>query len=235
MHATCYAGKIVSGARQAGTNFTQPKRERTADSVYAQLRDAILIGQVASGAHLSVPMLASQFGVSRSPVREAVQRLIRDGLAHEQPHKGARVVRLELTELVDLYDVRELLEGLAARLAASRATESQLASLRKLVTEHTALAIAGDERSALEADVKFHTRLRQISGNRPLIEQLARLDGQVRVAMSTTAHAQPGAPSEAAHEHLLILEAITERNPRRAEDLSRGHIHRLRTILAGER
>lgn len=225
----------MSGARLAGTKFTQPKRERTADAVYAQLRDAILIGQVASGAHLSVPVLASQFGVSRSPAREAVQRLIRDGLAQEQPHKGARVVRLEQTELVDLYDVRELLEGLAARLTAIRATESQLASLNKLVTEQTALAMAGDERFALEADVKFHTRLRQISSNRSLIEHLSRLDGPVRVAMSTTAHAEPGAPSEAAHEHLLILEAITERDPRRAEELSRRHIQRLRTVLAGKR
>jgi DNA-binding GntR family transcriptional regulator len=212
--------------------FTQLSRVRTADVVYAQLRDAILDGRMVTGMRLSVPMLARRFAVSRSPVREAVQRLLYEGLGQEEPHKGARVVRLAPAELLDVYDVRELLDGLAARSATRRADSSQLASLGDVVASHMENAVSGNEKIALEKDIAFHASVRELSGNRALIDQLGRLEGQVLVAMATTAHANRGGPVDAARDHAAILEAMIAHQPTRAESLARRHIRRLRGILA---
>src|SRR5579875_1256952 len=94
--------------------------DRIADAVYERIRDAIFTGALPPDARLSVPALADRLGVSRSPVREAVMRLIHDRLAVEEPRRGAVIARIEPADLIHIYEVREALEGLAVSLAARR-------------------------------------------------------------------------------------------------------------------
>ena len=107
-----------------------------ADRAYRQLSRAILRNQLVAGTPLSVPELARRLNISRSPVREAVQRLIYDGLAANVPHRGAIVSEIKPDDFRGLLEVRQALEGLAARLATERATDDDLRSLHDVLEDH---------------------------------------------------------------------------------------------------
>src|SRR6185312_12097300 len=104
-----------------------------ADQAEAALRDQILSGHRAPGDRLNEVEIAAELGVSRGPLREAMQRLARDGLVVVQPHRGSYVRNLEPDEIVELYDVRIALECAAARLAAERRTDADVTALKGLL------------------------------------------------------------------------------------------------------
>ena len=207
-----------------------PQQPRVADSVHGQLRDAIIGGRLAPGSRLSVPHLAQQFDVSRSPVREAVQRLVQEGLATEEPHRGAVVARLDPEELIPLYEVREALEGLAARLAAVHADEAQLAELRTSHQVHEAALERGEAAQHVALDMAFHAALRSASHNDELCSYLERVQGKIAIAMLS------GNPlvwsRQAIAEHAAILVAVLARDADAAEQAARRHIRRVRADIA---
>lgn len=204
-----------------------------ADRVYRELRDAILGGNLRPGDSLSVPELAQQMGISRSPVREGVQRLIHDGLATHVPYRGAEVSRFEPSRLQGLYVVRELLEGLAARLATERLDSSHAAELRKVLAAH-GRAIRSRSGAAelrhIQLDMKFHRITRQIASNEHLSTFLDMLQGQSHLAYHALWRA-PDASRLAYEEHERIFEAMLEGDPGKAEQAAREHIAGLRTRL----
>ena len=206
-------------------------RQRVSDEVHGVLRQGILTGELEPGTRLSVPTLAARFGLSRSPVRDAVLRLVREGLAEEVPYRGAIVRRLRPEEIIPLYEVREVLEGLAARLAAERATEDVVRDLRAAVSEHAAALAAGDLAEHFDADMRFHRLIREATGNAELVAALSPVQDRIRLAMLTTTSLTAG-PARALEDHERILEAIEAGDPRRAEALARAHIARLRRQLA---
>ena len=120
-----------------------------------------------------MPELARRLNISRSPVREAVQRLIYDGLAANVPHRGAIVSELKPDDFRGLLEVRQALEGLAARLATERATDEQLRSLRAVLDEHAVVVESGDEDANVELDTRFHSIIREAAGNPELSTILA--------------------------------------------------------------
>jgi DNA-binding GntR family transcriptional regulator len=207
-----------------------PERIRVADHVYDLLRRSIFDHRLRPGARLSVPSIATELGVSRSPVREAVQRLVRDGLATEEPHKGAVVTTLGATELVPLYEVREVLEGLAARLAAERASRGQLAELRRALNQHSDALDRGDVEGHIAADVRFHAIVREAAGNADLAQALERIEGKVVIAiLSGDVHRWP---IRALAEHTTIFDALVAGDAVAAERAARAHIARIRTSIA---
>ncbi len=125
-------------------------RQRLADQVYAVLRGQILARELVPGDHLSVPVLAESLGLSRSPVREAVQRLVVEGLAVEEFHRGARVAGVDADDLADVYAVRGVLEGLAAALVAEPARRRPAGGAARLHRRprrgHQGRGRAGDHR-----------------------------------------------------------------------------------------
>jgi len=110
-----------------------PAHRSLADHAYEQLRTKILNSRMEPGTALSIPALAQSMNISRSPVREAVQKLIHEGLATHVPHAGAEVARLAIEELVEIYVVKEPLAGLASRLATIRLTQSDVETLQAMV------------------------------------------------------------------------------------------------------
>ena len=100
------------------------------------LREAIISGQIPAGEKLNEPRLAEQFKVSRGPLREAIRRLVAMRLVRHVPHQGATVVTLELDSIMELYDVREALEGKAAALAAKNMSAQEIEQLRSLLMVH---------------------------------------------------------------------------------------------------
>ncbi len=154
-------------------------------SVLRRLRHEIFAGDMAPGAPLSVPGLAARLEVSRSPVREAVQQLVVDGLAEYTPRLGAKVAVLDEQTLRHVFEVREVLDGLAARQAASKVTYSEIEELWTHVQrQEELLAGPADRHRDAELDLDFHTTVRALSDNKPLCDALLRLDTQAHLYRS---------------------------------------------------
>lgn len=207
-------------------------RVRISDWTYQRLLAAIRDGELVPGERLSVPSLAAELGISRSPVREAVQRLVREGLGVEEPHRGAVVAEVSRAQLQVIYEVREVLEGLAARVAAERMSDEEIAALREQWERHAAVIEAGVNGRVerhIELDQDFHSRIRRATGNPWLVDYLDRLRSLVHLAMTSTSFT--AGPDDAIRDHRQILEAIEARDPDAAEAASRRHIERLRHAL----
>lgn len=200
------------------------------DQAYSAIRAAILSGTLAPGMRLSVPDLARQLDISRSPVREAIARIEYEGLARSSSHRGAVVVEIGLEELISIYEVREVLEGLAGRLAAKSVDEPLVQKLEENWHEHDEAVARGDVAAHMELDAGFHRLVRDAARNERLASSLRRLQGQIRVAMDTTV-ARRGGMHAALAEHRALIDAIRDGDPSRAERVSREHIIRLRESL----
>ena len=210
-----------------------PPRTRLADEVHQALLHAIFEGRFAAGSRLSVPAISAQLGVSRTPVREAIQRLTRDGLATEVANKGAVLLEVGPAHLASVYEVREVLEGLSARAATERMSDEQVRELGQVVEAHRAAVAAGDEAGHVEWDMKFHEMTRAGAANEELAILLERLQSKIRLAMVATT--VTAGPERALKDHEAIYEAIAARDPDRAERVARSHVARLRRHLAPDR
>ncbi|MBO2447498.1 GntR family transcriptional regulator [Actinomadura barringtoniae] len=203
-----------------------------ADRAYEELRAAILESRLAPGTALSVPALADRMNISRSPVREAVQRLIHDGLARHVPHRGAVVTSVDVEDLRQLYVVREQLEGLAARLAAERLDVTALTALEEILAEHGRVVDeGGGEGAHIEQDMRFHQAIRTLSGNDHLIEILDQIQGKAHLGLHSLWR-HPRAARLALEEHQKIYDAMAAGDPDAAELAARNHVARLRVRLA---
>lgn len=217
---------------QGAPTDEQPDRRRVGDWAYNRLRVLILNHELTPGTRLSVPALAEQLSVSRSPVREAVLRLIREGLADEVPHRGAVVSHISRTDLAVLYEVREVLEGLAARLAAVAVTDEEVSELEENLQEHEAIVASGDLEAHMDADMRFHAVIREASGNPWLTTYLSQIQGQIRLAMTSTSVTAGAEP--ALHDHQRIFAAVEGGQAAEAEEAGRMHIRRLREALLND-
>jgi DNA-binding GntR family transcriptional regulator len=178
------------------------------EAVYARLVDMIFTGQLPPRAPLSVPALAAQLDVSRSPVRESVQRLIAEGLAVNVPHAGARVVEVDDRAVEQVMAVREQLDGLAAREATLRASAADVTALRELLTAQAAnLEVTGDALADARLDLEFHTAVRDRAQNPFLSDALHRLDAKAHLYNSGL-WADQRNRAIAYDEHRRIVDAI---------------------------
>ncbi|WP_340536913.1 GntR family transcriptional regulator [Nocardioides sp. GXZ039] len=206
---------------------------RLADAVFDRIRDEILAGQIKPGSKLSVPALADRLGVSRSPVREAVQRLTADRLAVDLPRRGCFVIELSGKELMPVYDVREVLEGLAARRAAEVADEGFREALSQHMSEHRKAVAEGDMDRHVVLDLEFHEMIHRSAGNDLLSEALSSISDVVQLATRQSAERRSteegrGRGEVAIVDHQLICDALLARDPDAAEAAARAHVARIR-------
>lgn len=198
--------------------------ESLAARVEDRLRMAILAGELPPGARLSVPDLARRFGVSRTPVREAVSALERAGLAVVRPRHGALVFGGGREDLTHLYELRGALDGLAAGLAANRMDARERAELQDVMARHTAAIRARDVEKHVACDIEFHRLIRDGAHNPRLSADLARLQDQILLVLRSMA-TQPGAMGRGVlHDHTAILAAIVRRDAADAERAARDHV-----------
>ncbi len=208
------------------------ERDHLAERTYEAIRAAVLSSDIPPGTQLSVPELARRLEVSRSPVREAVQRLIYEGLASHIPHRGAVVTEVDLAELTNLYVVREPLEGLAARLATETTDQHGLDVLRDILAEHRTLAetAEADIDAHIELDTRFHRTIRELAGNHHLSDVLESIVTHSHSVLHSLWQV-PDAAQLALLEHQQILDAMVTGDPDEAERVAREHISRLRIRL----
>lgn len=200
--------------------------ETLSENVFRRIQAAIVKGEIAPGSKISEPELARTYGISRGPLREAIHRLEGQRLLVRVPHVGAHVVSLSHAELIELYEIRESLEGMACRLAAERMSAAEIDELRRVLDTHERDAAfqAGVGYYQQEGDYDFHYRIIQGSGNQTLVQMLCgelyQLVRMYRIQFSAT----PNRPHQAFAEHHRILDAIADRDGELAELLMRRHI-----------
>lgn len=211
----------------AQAETTDDKALRTsADRVFEALQDAIVRGVIPPGSRVGETELAERFGTSRGPLREALRRLESRRLVERTPHVGIRIASLSHEALIELYYLREALEGMAARLAALHMTPAEVAGLRALLAAHEQdEALRADTAYfQQEGDLDFHYRIIHGSHNRALIELLVgELYHRIRMyRFQFSAYANR--PQKAFAEHQRIVEAIEAGDGDLAEMLMRRHI-----------
>lgn len=200
---------------------TRPTPLRQA--VYDALAEMIATGSLKPGQHLVESELAQQLGVSRQPIREALQRLQGDGWVELRPAYGAYVHTPTAEEVGQLLGVRSALEAYSAQQAAEHRTPEDIHRLWKLYEDGVAATSADDERALVDANAAFHACIVEISGNKVLAELISQV--QRRVRWYYTPIARPRG-REAWNEHASLIRAIADGNAAEAERLMRGHTER---------
>lgn len=202
----------------------------SSELVYRRLREDIITGRLAPGTRLVELNIAAEFGVSRTPVREALKRLTAEKLVFSDPSRGVVVHAPDASEIEDVFVVREALDALAARLAAHRITPSELARLRVIVDSMRRAIRAGRREQVILANQRFHDVIYAAAGN----EMLARVASDLRDFVrrfTTLPFASPDRVEHVLAEHEAILEALAAHDPEAAEAASRRHLEAAREYL----
>jgi DNA-binding GntR family transcriptional regulator len=193
------------------------------DSVYLKLRQEIVTAKLPPGYVLREAELAARFGVSKTPLREAFVRLEKDGFVQIAPYRSAVVAGYSRQDLREIYEVRELLEGLCAREASVHMATEDLAALSRVVRDSAAAYQAGDTDKLTALLDEFDVLLYAQSKNSRITAMLNNIrDHVTRIGRLTVAI--PGRLGTSVQEHQAIYDAIVQRDGERAETLMRQHI-----------
>jgi DNA-binding GntR family transcriptional regulator len=218
----------ISDAETAGDSVAVTPIESPAsfkNKAYAALKDAIVSMDVyrsRADIRLDERRLARDFGISRTPVREAMAQLEREGFVRAVPRRGIYVVRKTKTEVIEMITAWAALESMAARLITEKAGENDVASLRRMFTnfENGQVRAHLDEYS--EANIEFHQTIIRMSANSVLIDLAANLFTHMRMIRRKTIGEKDRA-DRSIRDHMHIIEALEARDTARAETLVRDH------------
>lgn len=209
------------------SSLVQVQKTSLRERVGRSLRAAILSGEMTPGEVYSAPSLGSRFGVSATPVREAMLDLVREELVEIVPNKGFRVTTVGDADLDQITELRMLVEPAAVAKATPFIPEADLPGVRGLAHRTVDCALAEDLLGYAEADQAFHLQLISYAGNSRITTLIADLRTRTRL-FGLVALQEDGELVLAAREHLAIVDAVSARDAGAVEDLMRGHIGRTR-------
>ncbi len=204
------------------------ERPNLRNQVYDILKKRIILREIEPGKKINEEELAESLGVSRTPIRETLVRLEHEGIVRIIPRRGAFVVSQSNKEVIDLLQVREVLEGLVVRLATENMERELFDHLRRCLKEISST----DERDDrllkyTPADVQFHALLLEACNNPLLKSMMETVNSHLQMVRLRTV-ALPGRPEQTVREHYEILEAIEQGNPILAEKSMRKHVESVR-------
>lgn len=230
--------RAVKARERVANESIQLRRGNTlAHRVYEIIKDRILSAELPPGTRLKDNELARTFGVSNTPIREAMRELEKDGLIETIPYRGRFVKEMSIEETREVYDVRMALEALAARLASKRITESQLEKMEKTVQEYAIAFERDDITGGLEADLAFHDLIVQASGNNTLLQIVRDLANRIQVLRQLDKGKMRR--KQSMEDHKAILQALKEGDGEKAEaqvcrHIAKGKENVIRLLMAGE-
>lgn len=194
------------------------------EAVYQRMRNLLLTGVFAPGQWIRERDLTEILGVSRTPIREALRLLERDQLVIAESRKGFRIPVPSVKEITDFYELRTVLEGFAAALAARKVSSVQLAYLRELIN-NAQTALAQENKVELIAlNNQFHDEVAEASENRALAAMLGKLRTNVNLFRVLSWSSRRERPATTLSQHRLIFEAIEQHNEEKASTLAQDHI-----------
>lgn len=204
-----------------------------ADSLFERLSEAIVTGEFAAGSKLSEPRLATRYGVSRGPIREAIRRLEERKLVTRLPRQGVRVIVPTSAMATELFHIREVLEGLAAREAARNATPNEVAHLRAMLADHAKALAKPDAMLYWQATANsdFHFMVARMARSQHLFDLLCGEYYPLFRLLRMQHSIVPGRARRALVEHERIVDAIADADAGLAEILMRRHVTSARVGL----
>lgn len=208
------------------------KRENLRDSVAHALRAAVISGEMEPGTVYSAPMLGAKFGVSATPVREAMLDLVKEGLVISLPNKGFRVTEMSDEDLDNVTKLRLLIEPPTVRDVVPLIPADDIPRLRELAEDIVVAAEAGNLVDYIEADRVFHVTLLAYSGNPRLVDVVSDLRSQTRL-LGLTPLVKSGRLVQSAAEHHELVDLVAARDAAGAEQLMLRHIGHVRGLWAG--
>ncbi|CAN7675058.1 GntR family transcriptional regulator [Neorhizobium sp. LjRoot104] len=204
-----------------------PTRQATrSDELRDHLEEMILDGRLAPGERLDEMELSRQFGLSRTPVREAIKSLLAIGLIETRGRQGTHVALLSIPAIIEMFDVMASLEGLCAKLAARRATPAERAAMRAVHEELVKACEAGDPVNFYKINQQFHDLLYDAAHTHFIAEQAIQLRRRIG-AYRLRATYQPGRMLGTLAEHVRIMDAIDAGDPDAAQKAASDHVQLL--------
>lgn len=200
------------------------------ERVYKILKKSIIRQKFESGTRLVEKEIANKFAVSRTPVREAIGQLKAEGLVVAVPRRGIFVVHLSHKDIEDIYEVREVLETLAVRLAVSTLTDEEITKLRQILERYDAVLNTENYLLCFDLDREFHLQLVKISHNKKLIEIMENLEGSIQVSRWINCK-ERARKQMSSSEHKLILDALAKRDANLTSKMVAKHIKRVKEDL----
>ena len=214
-------------------NFDIQNHRPLREMVYEELKMQILTGVIVPGTRMMEVELAKEIGVSRTPIREAIRKLEKEGLVTIEPRRGAYASQISTDDMVEILEVRQNMEGLAAFFAASRMNPEQLTDLKDVSANYNAAVADGDMENMIQYDTRFHRIIVESCNNKILvqmIEQLQELVLRFRYIYYDDFRRAENMPSE----HDVILKAIERGDAEAARDAADIHIDRLKKLIIRE-
>lgn len=202
------------------------ERSRRASVLCIEIEQRIAEGRFQDGEKLNEAALASEFNVSRTPLREAFQTLAGLGLVELIPNRGAFVIRPDMTRLIEMFEVMAELEAWCVSLATKRITPAQRLFLGQAAQECAAAQKSGQTSEYYKANTQLHETLYEASGNTVLAEEAKRMERRLR-PFRRAQLGMTGRPEDSMQEHADIIAAIDAGDAERAADLMRNHINTL--------
>lgn len=202
-----------------GVDMQKITKGRLSAQVYEIIRDMIIAHRFRPGTRINVEQITKEVGVSRTPVWEAIHRLMQDGLLESIPNRGVFMATLTPQRALELYTVREALECLAGRLAVGNVTDRVIKKLEKMLGEQQRAIQKEDLVSYSKLDFDFHSLIYEQSGNPTLVEMLGSIKGKMGpIALHITPIL-----SRFYDDHVEIVAALKARDEKRAEETFRHH------------
>ena len=214
-------------------NFDIQNHKPLREMVYEELKMQILTGGIIPGTRMMEVELAEEMGVSRTPIREAIRKLEKEGLVTIEPRRGAYASRISTDDMVEILEVRQDLEGLAAGLAATRMDSEQLKELKTIAENYNKAVDAGDMDSMIKYDTAFHRLIVDSCNNKILVhmvEQLQELVLRFRYIYYDNFKRAEHMPEE----HKAIMDAISKKDENKAREAADVHIYRLKQLVIEE-
>jgi DNA-binding GntR family transcriptional regulator len=203
------------------------ERRTLMQQAYAAIRQMIITGELAVGAKVVVRLLCERLSLSPTPIKAALAGLERDGFLTAIPHRGYYVPEVNVQDMREIYELREVLDGIAARHAAALPGAAAFVrdTLAPLYERQESANLVQDAVGYSDADLQFHRAIWHVSGNSRLAQVTDNLVGQVRFGSGSSSRL-PGRIVSALHEHASIMAAVAAGDTARAERESRAHVRR---------
>lgn len=221
-----YKSRMIDSPRRAKAG--KKTETLSAEQVCSRIRSAILVGKLRPGDKLTEQDLAAELNVSRTPIREAIRQLEVERLVSRTRFVGVTVTQLRPEEVIELLDIREVLEGLVARLAARHLTTKDRKKLRSIFTQMAAAAKANAVAQYLDGALAFRRVLAQACGSETLLHYVMGIENRLRLMGNRTAMI-PGRMQAAIVEHQKLLRALEAGDSAAAEQLNRERIQNIRS------
>lgn len=214
-------------------NFDIQNHKPLREMVYEELKMQILTGAIVPGTRMMEVELAEDMGVSRTPIREAIRKLEKEGLVVIEPRRGAYASMISTEDMVEILEVRQDLEGLAAYFAADRMKADQMEYLKQTSSNYNEAVVRGSMEDMIKYDTRFHRIIVDSCHNKILVQMIEQLQEQV-LRFRHIYYDNFKRAENMPEEHAAIVRAIAEKDAEKAREAADVHIDRLKQLVIKE-